>query len=213
MDIFYKGLFALTSIIPLSIGIALGQFRKDVRLFFLYICFSVVSECIFFSTSLLKVNNHPLLNGYIIIEFIFLSYIIRQWIQQKKVKLLITLVIVLFTVLSISSIVFYGFHIYNQLNGALSNILLMLISAYYLIELVTMFELEESIFTIPQFWISSALLIFFGSSTFILSFLQIFAQSGNTESGRYFSYLNSYINLLCNIMYSIAFLCRKFKKI
>lgn len=212
MDIFYKGLFALTSIIPLSIGVVLGQFRKDVRLFFFYVCFAAASECIFFSTSLFKFNNHPLLNCYILIEFVFLAIILRQWIQQRRVKLLITVATILFILTSISSITIYGIHAYNQLNGTLSNIILMLISAYYLIELVTMYDLEESIFTVPQFWIASALLIFFGSSTFILSFLQIFATSGNAESGRYFSYLNSYVNLLCNIMYSIAFLCRKFKK-
>lgn len=96
---------------------------------------------------------------------------------------------------------------YNQMAITISTIFLLALSAYYLIELVVLAELDVPLFYYPRFWIAVGLLIYSGVAVFVFSLLKLFLITGDKQTAIYFSYINNYTFCICNLIYSWGILC------
>lgn len=197
--------------IPLIIGCLKWKFvKKELPLFFLFICITFLSETSFFYTSEKRINNHLLINFDLIIAFIILTIAYHNVFKKSRIKKTISWVSIIILSICCINLLSGDIQTYRLWNGYLINTFLFITSAYYLTDFLRKENQDYSILREPHFWFSSGLLISFSSSIILFSLLgQI---SNNTPVETYFNGLHITINILSYTMYSIAFLCCSHQK-
>lgn len=207
MDFVSRTILISTILIPLLIGLFNRQTRSEIHFFIVFLCFSTIAELLFVVTSYLHINNHVLVNTYSICEFLLLVFMYRDWLQMKMFVKTLNILLVVSIAVFVLLALYHQLDVYNQLLIVSLSILMMALSAIYLVELVTVVDIGDSLFHYPRFWIAVGLLIYSGITVFNFSFLKVFLLTGDKEAGVLFSYLTHYTVFICNLIYSWGILC------
>jgi len=175
--------------------------------FFLYIsaCFDITS--IIFSN--LNINDLFLSHLDTLVQVLLLGmvyYCILKISNFRKPVIFLTICLSLFVV--INAIVIQGidhFNSYSRITGSAFLIILPLLYFYELFTRVTIISIEKDF----MFWISIAIFVYFSGTLFLFILFQNNNFGLTKEINSQIWIVNSFLNILQNILFGIAILCRR----
>ena len=153
-----------------------------------------------------KKSNHFIFNIYLPFQFLFYFGIFYKTFQSKKLKLIIILVSIGFSIYTFSDFFdIIHFYTFNSLANTLGSILIIF---FCLIYFVSLFKSEGIInyFKIPMFWIATGLLFFFVGNIIYLSFIDYIIMFNLDKSGSVYWFIMTTLDLLLYSFFSIGFL-------
>lgn len=180
-----------------------------IRTFFWLICISVASEIILNYTSEKSINNLPFVNLFPAIELSFFGLFFWFLFQNPLVRKIIAACIVLFLLYWVISTWTYGFFFLNKFNFIFERIILIVLSGFYLIEVIK--KTEQSPLRFASFNISAGAFIYFTSTIILFSFAQILQNEQLRNTQKYMSQYHAMINIFTNLIYSASF-CAKYRE-
>jgi hypothetical protein len=208
----YAIISAFSIIIPLVGGLLAFDRLKELKSFFYFIVVACIFELVSDLFAFQKLNTHPIGNLYCLVEFCFLFSILLKWNSGFSIKGKTTALLLLpFIGFWFYNLYSEGIYKHNEINMITVRIILMLSSGYYLLKFVLHSE-EDSPFVEAKFWIASGIFIYFTSTIVIYSMSRILLFGESRQLAMYYSYFNSTINLIGNLIYFIGFLCRLQRK-
>jgi len=196
-----------SNLLPLGIGVArIRSIRRERWYFFLFVAAAAITELVTYWMATQRIHNLWLLQWYNIIEYGSLILLFAAW--QKNAIIRKSLIW--------SNAVFLVLWVWFKVTGiekltdpaeythTISSVTLVIASMIALVDLMK--EETSSIYREARFWISSSVLIYFAGNIILFLFstslsalnLQAFSRFGTLHWG---------IDIACNFMYAIAFLC------
>jgi len=152
-------------------------------------------------------TNVKLYNPFLVFEFVFYFFMLRQIIRNKIIKQIILHLLWLYPLMALFNIYFIQkITIFNSMTYSFGCLLMVAICIYYFFELFQ-HPYSGSLFREPAFWICSGLLFFYSCSFPIFSLLNFL----NNASNIIIRNLGTILNLMNDLLYlsfTIAFLCR-----
>lgn len=194
---------AFSILSPLIAGILFKQVRLSSPLLPISIIF--FNQVILIIFALNHLNNLWAINLFSIFTTIaFALYIIRS---LKKVNIIsLTLSALLFAIIMALLNTYFGWFTLNKATYLSNNFVVIAISSWGLIRLLKR-ELTGQLLNQPIFWIIIGALFYFTLSTLIFSSLDIGLISNNGQLTFIYLYIHPYINIVANLLYTVAFLC------
>jgi hypothetical protein len=180
--------------------------EKGLWVIFFYVITSLFFDAILLTTMWGISYKYILWNIFILVEFSFFSYFFYLTIKLRVVKSLIILCFIIFII----TYFLYGGsdkQRFNSLISAIEAVIFLFLSlSYFMIKLKPTAE-PVNIFT-PIFFAVFAILLYVTSTLF----LYIIANSLTlTQFDKYWS-INDFANILCNLIYSFAFILYGYQK-
>lgn len=215
----------LTYIYILTIGISVisgllswhqpSTDRPFIRKFTLFLLLTFLIEIAGAYTSAYRIGNAALFNGYVIIEFILISYFFRSVIHSYRFGKYINIFYILFpTVILINNILHQDFFNVFQANiYLLGSFHVIICCIFYLYEQFFLISnLEEQMSRKPMFWISTGMLFFFAASFLIMGSINILIVK-DINFIRLLYQFQIFFNIIMYLLFSIGLSCQKiFKK-
>lgn len=208
MITFLAYLSSILVFLPLCLGIYSYMKNGSNLIFNLLLCIFIVSgviEIISLYLSRHNANNHFWINlWYFLTTILFIAYYCLIIIfKNEKLYYLVGVYIIG---------VLFWFSNYGSMNLAsapfiiVSSIILIAFSAFYLIQLFN--QEDENLFRLHEFWISVGIMVFSTGSLMYWSFFPIFMNSHDNSFILNIYIVFTVINIIGNLLYSIAFICR-----
>jgi hypothetical protein len=165
-------------------------------------------------TSNRGIYNTGVVNAYNIADFSFVYLVLREFIDNIKIRRIILFAITIFAPFAIIDLICIQKKVgFNPFNFTIECLITVILCICYFVEL---FQKEESpsLSELPAFWITSA--IFFNTIlTFpmfgLISFIQELTKLNQRSSGINFNNVSAIYNIIIILtyaLYSIGFLCR-----
>lgn len=178
---------------------------KALKLFLLFLIYSLFTEIIggYVGRVLIEPNNY-IYNTWNIVNFLFYGFFILRRIKEKRKRMYIKLLIVLFISVTTVNIIFYA----NFVNQVLINNAL-LAKSFTVISIIIYFtELLDSdaVLNIKNslyFW------ILFGAFLYNLTFIPAFTLVKFTSFFGVFKYITFGLNIIMNLCFIIGFIVSK----
>ncbi len=142
-----------------------------------------------------KVNNLPLFHLFTLIELLFFGWLYEQAFKDvllKKIVAVLTVLLGLFTVI-------------NSISATAESVYLIVLSLLLFRQLL----LQREVMFLdrhPLFWLNSGVLLYFAGNLFV--FMLQHAIAGSAQKGYVYGIVHSGINILANVLFGIALLCR-----
>ncbi|MFQ5709956.1 MAG: hypothetical protein ACE5HO_21075 [bacterium] len=189
-------------LIPVFLGIFFfRRLAKDLKVFLLYLVFSLLVEIINFYLSLKDISNIWVFHFYTLAEYSLLVWVFSFWQKRTELRRILRTSVIGFALIWLTAKLFIeDLSSFDSFTASLEGILLVGISAYTLYELSK--DEASIIYKVPRFWIASAILIYFTGNMMILAF-------GNTiitEMEKAWT-IQWIVNILTNLCYTGGFLC------
>ena len=182
---------------------------SKTKWFYYFILLTFPFEIIFFTTTTLSINNLHIFNVFSLVEFVFLSLILIKWIFPSITPWkLIIISLVIFAWWS-WNIITFGLRTMSGYILISENIMLFLLSSIFLISMIKngdVYALNNS-----KLWIAAGIFIYFTSTIIMYTYTKYIFTEAQNQIGKYYIYFHSFINIFCNIIYAIGFLCQKRK--
>jgi hypothetical protein len=152
-------------------------------------------------------SNVPLYNFYMVFNFSFLLFVLREIIVEKLFKKVILFSIIVFVLFSLANIIYVQKPvIWNSMSYALGALLVVAYCIYYFFELFKK-PISTKLTREPPFWIVCGLLFFYCCS-FPLFGLNNFLADAPLVLLRNLGSILILLNILLYLLFAIAFLCR-----
>lgn len=179
---------------------------RYLRLFPVFLLITILVEVIGWILTQNRINNSFLFYPFSSIEFEFYLFILLNIIYNLKVKRIITILLVVYPILSIVNIYLIQAHTFPSISFSIGCLLIVGFCIYYFFEL---FQLPRSVNLIqePAFWICSGLLFFYCCS-FPLFGLSNFMFKLSNVIRKNISFILTIMNVLLYSLFTISFLCR-----
>lgn len=177
-----------------------------VKVFFFFLIFSDMIEFFISILAYFKLNNHSLINTYLLGTFLFITNIIL--IQRFKPFLAFFISLILLSL--ILTAVKFNFLIANTPLLIVVSSLVIVISGYFVIKESN--DDTTSITKNPLFWLNSGLLIYYFSMLSLLVLFNIITSTNHKLITSYFNYFNYLMIILSNLLFIKGFLCNKTMK-
>jgi hypothetical protein len=111
-------------------------------------------------------NNLFVFSIYAVIDTLIIFYFIQQFLQQKKVKLVFTLLISTYFIFSLWSMLTFGFERFNSIQLAFGALFVILLILYFFFE-IFYYETIADLIKFPAFWIASIWLVYYSGTLFL----------------------------------------------
>ncbi len=198
---------SLSILIPLIVGIFRIRITEVNQIFFLLISITSIVELLNSVLSYYQWNNIWLVNSYDIVQvtmvgILFIKYYGMSILWTRFFG--ITLVILVSTMILV--LLNFGFFNLNQMNAVIASVFTAIISMSILYWLFS--SANRSFARSSIFWIASGLLIYSCTTVVVYGLANTMFKMGSNYILIYTIFQMS-INIVTNIIYSIAFLCRK----
>ncbi len=201
MEFFIAYTSTVSVIVPLALAIYQAKHLKSYsRLILILLLFSMMADGLAYFLSRSGINTNWLVNSYLLIQFYFLGMI--YFIELKRPRFLMLIVVVFVIYFIISTIFFYELLDFNTQAHSIAGLILVGISIYYLYNLLKELQ-SDNIAKVPMFWISFAVLCYYGGTLvlFLLNNLMIY---NYPNSYTIFWTFHNICNILKNILIAIA---------
>ena len=148
-------------------------------------------------------TNEPIVfSAFAVLQFLLISYFFYSSLQDKKLKLIPILGVLIFCI-------FAGFNISNKKFDSMSESLASIIYIIYCILLL--YEQIKDTSTVfvyynKKFWVVIAFFLYF-SATF---FLYIYFSTLSEEQRHTYWVINNFFEILKNILFSVSFIMKKY---
>ena len=159
-------LAALSQIAPVIAGFfSYYSCTKEMRILFLYLIISILVDIVSLLLALADINNMVLFHVYTLLEYSFLIIVFSCWQKNNALAKALRISIPVFVLISMGAKIFLEDPLrYDNFSSSFESSILATVSAYTLLKLVG--ENLESLFTMPRFWVSLAVLIYFTGNLF-----------------------------------------------
>ncbi len=193
----YGIISVLSQFLPFLSGVFVREKKKELLLFFYFVCFAKVANIFFLVSANLGFQNLWFTHIYYPIEFGALTFILFQWELNKNRVYAGVLAFAVFCVL-VDQLFIEGFNTFGIIGLTVEGFFLTLLSARIVIILFT-----RNIYTYFEdyrFWIASGILIFYGVNLFGYIFINIFHLQLPL-------FIHSITNTIANLLYTWSFIC------
>lgn len=198
---------SLSILIPLIVGIFRIRITEVNPIFFLLISITSIVELLNSFLSYYQWNNIWLINFYdiVLVTIVGILFIRTYHMSILRIRFFgITLVILVSTMILV--LLNSGFFYLNQMNAVIASVFTAIISMSILYWLFS--NANRSFARSSIFWIASGLLIYSCTTVVVYGLANTMFKMGPSYILIYTIFQMS-INIVTNIIYSIAFLCRK----
>jgi hypothetical protein len=184
------------------------MFRKlsrGLRVLVLYAGIAFLTEVISFILVRQGIKTLFISHIFTVIEFAFLVLIFSLWQKNRMLSLILRATIPINTFVVFMGLLFEGATHFNSFSGPLANLVLVAASAH------TLFELNKeehyvSVWRLPQFWVSSGVLVYYASTLVVFSLTNVLIQ--DLELLKTVFLAHAVINSVTNLVYTGGFLCQ-----
>ncbi len=198
---FFDILLNLACLSSFIVGIGLhNNYVYQTKVFFYFITISLFIQIALDYCYIIKTNNIIFFNLYLILCFLYCSYIFsKQILKNNLIILFLSLAIIL---------LFYtkGINAFNIYVFILCSLFTCVTNSILILKLV---KKDDLLFNNPQFYISSGLLIFMFSMSAPLLLMNYMVIHNFKILGKYYTVFSSIVTILVNLFYIKAFLCSK----
>jgi hypothetical protein len=141
-----------------------------------------------------------------ILEYCLLAIFLGDMVVTRKIRHFINVSVIIYILLGTAiSFFFYAYTGFPSININIEGFLLSLISIYALFNLDP--KSSKSIFTHPDFWFCSGILIFFGCTAFMNGLYTNILNYSKSEAIDLFSVINKPLNIILYSFFGIGILC------
>ena len=198
---------ALSVLFPILVSIRRynGYDRIGQRLVsFLYL--SALFDLAGLITASYKVNNLPLFHLFTLIEVLFFGWVYAQAFEQiwlKKITNGFTVIVA--SLIVYNALALEGVWQFNSITKTAESVLLIVLSLLLFRQLL----LQNEVMFLdrhPLFWLNSGVLLYFAGNLFVFMLQHTIADSA--QKGYVYGIVHSGINILANLLFGIALLCR-----
>jgi len=210
----------IISFIASIIGLSLKENRNAPLTYFpFFLLLTAVVEYYGLKWSLRNLNTNLLYNLFTLVEFLFYFNFFKCLFQNPAIKKTISMVMVIFFILTIINIIFFQgkfyikgkgfsiagmeFHTYTYMLGSL---LVVIFSILYF-NLLFRFPETGRLTRNPYFWIVTGVM-FFEICTFTVYGLNNFIAQTMRQYDRVLTLVSDFLNVLLYTSFTIGFLCR-----
>jgi hypothetical protein len=197
-------------IFPVIAGVMVRKnMSSKIKGFYYFILLTLPFEIAFYTTAISGINNLPIFNLFNLFEFIFLFYIIIKWIFPSMASWKLVLFLLLIFTWWIWNMITFGIKSMGGYMLISENITLLFLSSIFLISLIKnddTYPLNDS-----RFWIAVSIFIYFTSTTIIFTYAEDILKDPSSLMVKHYIYFHALVNISCNIIYTIGFLCEKRK--
>jgi hypothetical protein len=155
--------------LPILVGLYLIFLKKLNRMYFPILLFVIIST----ATDFISIwvahkyhNNLFVFSIYAVIDTLIIFYFIQQFLQQKKVKLVFTLLISTYFIFSLWSMLTFGFERFNSIQLAFGALFVIVLILYFFFE-IFYYETIADLIKFPAFWIASIWLVYYSGTLFL----------------------------------------------
>ncbi|MBD0254318.1 MAG: hypothetical protein ICV83_01260 [Cytophagales bacterium] len=151
-------------------------------------------------------NNLPLFHLFTLIELLFFGWVYEQVfinVLLKRIVAVLTVVLGVFTVGN--SILWESIWTFNSISATAEGVYLIVLSLLLFRQLL----LQDEVMFLdrhPLFWLNSGVLLYFAGNLFV--FMLQHAIAGSAQKGYVYGLVHSGINILANLLFGMALLCR-----
>jgi hypothetical protein len=190
-------------VLPVSAAIVRHKrWKAPEKNIFFYLVFSGVFEVIATSMARRGINNMPLMYLYTIMEFCILGFTLRCFFTNKKVRILLTWLIIFFPVITIAYIYFTAsLFAFNTIPRFVSSLILMVFCLYFLIENLVNIHTYNSAF---KFSIVVGLLIYFSSSSTLFGLITYVPLYKTINT--FFWTMHATLELIMYLIFTVAYI-------
>lgn len=176
-----------------------------LRLFLLFLLYTLVNECIAYWMMSLNLRNHWLYNIYNYVRFPLLAIIYYFLINNPLLKKIIAGFLLSIPLLLAVNMYIYGtFYQLHTLAILYGSLFIIFLTISFLRQLLYL-PLEDSILHHPFFWISSGLLFYFlGNVPFLGALNYLIANNPGVAVQLYL--INRILNILMYTLFTVAFI-------
>jgi hypothetical protein len=185
-----------------------------LRLFPVYFFLLLITDLALEYTQARGMHNNIILNTTGIAEFSFYFFVVRNVIENKKVKKYISYTTLIFLVFATVNLCFIQHNdLFNPINFVIGTFITVIFCIYYYFELFRKTE-AESLARLTSFWIVSGILfnvVLVFPIFALLSFMDTLSKVNRKTSLIVFDNIDAIFNIisiLTYILYSIGFICR-----
>jgi hypothetical protein len=204
--IFFSPIVYFFSVLIGGLNYKFFNHNFSVKVFLFYLIFTDVIEIALSTLAYFKMNNHSMVNIYLLGTFLLIANIILT----QRFKLFLAFFISLILLALILIVVKFNFLIVNIPFLILVSTLVLVICGYFVIKESN--DDTTSITKNPLFWLNSGLLIYYFSMLGMLVLFNIITSPNHKLITSYFNYFNHLMILFSNSLYIKGFLCCKTMK-
>jgi hypothetical protein len=204
--IFFSPIVYFFSVLIGGLNYKFFNHNFSVKVFLFYLIFTDVIEIALSTLAYFKMNNHSMVNIYLLGTFLLIANIILP----QRFKLFLAFFISLILLALILIVVKFNFLIVNIPFLILVSTLVLVICGYFVIKESN--DDTTSITKNPLFWLNSGLLIYYFSMLGMLVLFNIITSPNHKLITSYFNYFNHLMILFSNSLYIKGFLCCKTMK-
>jgi len=199
-------------LVPAAVSIIKWKSLNHVlRLFSLYLVITALKESVCVYLALQSRHNVQVYNVAAILEYLIYFYLFYTEFTEKAFKRATMAMLAAVCVVYLADIIFIngikGNNVYTSSIGAISITVLSLVYFYQL-----MIKTEHtSLTSVPMFWISTGLIFYYAGTTVLYGFADHY-EALPAEQRAFLWRINSVLNIMLNVLFTIAILCKPSKK-
>lgn len=210
-------LFAYVSSFSVIIPVAgsLINFKSldtKLRLFSIYLFLTFIKESACVALAISGLPNLSIYNVLSIIEYSIYFYLYYSIFQEKKIKLLVKVFAGITTMVYLIDLFFVnGIDLFNSLTTTAGSFLLIITSLLYFYQLIKGIE-YSNLTKVPMFWISTAVLFYSVGTIILFNYFNKYINLPPSLRSSIWT-INSVLNILQNVLFTIGILCKQKNRI
>lgn len=178
------------------------SFSIQTKVFFYFLTLTLINQLVLTYYSIHNKNNILFLNIYLVYILAYSIYLTFVTFKRNQIVLIILLPIIF------SFFYIYGFRTFNTYVFIILSIYLSFLNIFIITKMTNSVD-NFDIFSIPQFYISSGLLIYMFTVSSSVLLTNIISNENLKILDKFFTILNTTITFIANLFYIKAFLCTK----
>lgn len=197
--------------ISISFIVSFNVYKQDNSAFYLklfppYLGLTLLIEIVGNYLVNRNIETYILYNIFGVVEFAFFLFILSKIIQNKVMRRIISITLILNALISLGNLLLFQTDSYASISYSVGSLLVVIFCIYYFFELFR-YPKFVNLVKEPSFWICSGLLFYFCCS-FPLLGLTTFLESIPEVLLNHFFILLNVLNISLYSLFIIAFLCR-----
>ena len=192
------------------VGLIMLFYRSDrihLKLFPFFLLYTLLNEL--FAGYMVEHmrDTTEIYNVYAIVQFLFYTYLLSNFLQNKNVIRLVRFIQPIYVLLSFLNLLFFQtLRVYNSITYSIGCLVIVAMSIYYFYELFKQKRIVQLTHE-PAFWISTGLLFFFTCSFPLLATANILEEL-SPATLEALQKLLTLLNVMLYSIFTISFLCQ-----
>lgn len=185
---------------------------NKLRLFSIYLLLTLIKESTCVALALSGLNNLHLYNILGIAAYLIYFYLYYSVFQEKKIKIVIlSFSVITFLVYLLDIIYINGLYNFNSLTTTVGGFSVAVIALLYFYQLIKGIE-YSNLTKVPMFWISTGVLFYSVGTIILFNYFNKYINLPPSLRSSIWT-INSVLNILQNVLFTIAILCKQKNRI